>query len=81
MMMIIIILIVIIIIIIVHSPKRLFRTSTNNRFQVAMRLFRFGKNKKVVHKAQLSMSLMFLPHFDVLCDLLLNRRTDNKIKN
>ena len=89
MMMIIIILIVIIIIIIVHSPKRLFRTSTNNRFQVAMRLFsnrsqmmsKCGKNKKVAHEAQPSVSLMFLPHFDVLCDLLLNRRTDNKIKN
>ena len=24
---------------------------------------------------QLSVSLMFLPHFDILCDLLLNRRT------
>ena len=34
-----------------------------------------GKNKKVAHEAQLSVSLMFLPHFDVLCDLLLNRRT------
>ena len=34
-----------------------------------------GKNKKVVHKAQPSVSLMFLPHFDVLCDLLMNRRT------
>ena len=34
-----------------------------------------GKNKKVVHVAQLSVSLMFLPHFDILCDLLLNRRT------
>ena len=32
------------------------------------------KNKKVAHKAQPSVSLMFLPHFDVLCDLLLNRR-------
>ena len=29
-----------------------------------------GKNKKVEHEA-----LMFLPHFDILCDLLLNRRT------
>ena len=29
-----------------------------------------GKNKKVAHDA-----LMFLPHFDILCDLLLNRRT------
>ena len=26
-------------------------------------------------EAQLSVSLMFLPHFDLLCDLLLNRRT------
>ena len=34
-----------------------------------------GKNKKVTHEAQPSVSLMFLPHFDVLCDLLLNRRT------
>ena len=34
-----------------------------------------GKNKKVAHEPQLSVSLMFLPHFDVLCDLLLNRRT------
>ena len=34
-----------------------------------------GKNKKVAHEAQPSVSLMFLPHFDVICDLLLNRRT------
>ena len=33
------------------------------------------KNKKVAHEAQPSVSLMFLPHFDVLCDLLLNRCT------
>ena len=33
-----------------------------------------GKNKKVAHEVQPSVSLMFLPHFDVLCDLLLNRR-------
>ena len=54
-----------------------------NRFHVAMRLFnnksqmtsKCGKNKKVAHDAQPSVSLMFLPHFDVLCDLLLNRRT------
>ena len=54
-----------------------------NRFQVAVCLFsnrsqmmsKCGKNKKVAHKAQPSVSLMFLPHFDVLCDLLLNRRT------
>ena len=56
---------------------------TNRSFHVAVRLFsnrsqmtsKCGKNKKVVHEAQPSVSLMFLPHFDVLCDLLLNRRT------
>ena len=32
-----------------------------------------GKNKKVAHKAQPSVSLMVLPHFDVLYDPLLNR--------
>ena len=54
-----------------------------NRFHVAVRLFsnrsqmtsKCGKNKKVAHEAQPSVSLMFLPHFDVLWDLLLNRRT------
>ena len=48
-----------------------------NRFHVAVRLFsnrsqitsKCGKNKKVAHEAQPSVSLMFLPHFDVLCDL------------
>ena len=57
--------------------------SLTNRFQVAVRLFsnrsqmtsKCGKNKKEAHKAQPSVSLMFLPHFDVHCDLLLNRRT------
>ena len=33
------------------------------------------KETKVAHEAQPSVSLMFLPHFDVLCDLLLSRRT------
>ena len=54
-----------------------------NRFQVAMRLFssrsqmssKCGRNKKVANEAQPIVSLMFLPHFDVLCDLLLNRHT------
>ena len=49
------------------------------RFHVAMGLFsnrspvtsKFGKNK-----AQLPVSLMFLPHFDLLCDLFLYRPTD-----
>ena len=30
---------------------------------------------EVAHEAQPSVLLMFLPHFDVLCGLLLNRRT------
>ena len=34
-----------------------------------------GKNKEVADKPQASVSLTFLPHFDVLCDLLLNRPT------
>ena len=54
-----------------------------NRFRVAVRLFRnrsqmtskCGKNKKVAHEAQPILSLMFSPHFDVFCDLSLNRRT------
>ena len=54
-----------------------------NRFHVVMGLFsnrsqmtsKCGKNKKVAHEAQPSVSLIFLPHFDVLCDLLLNRHT------
>ena len=54
-----------------------------NRFHIAVRLFsnrsqmtsKCGKNKKVAQEAQPSVSLMFLPHFDVLCHLLLNRRT------
>ena len=42
----------------------------SNRSQMTSKC---GKNKKVAYKAQPSASLMFLPHFDVLCDLLLNR--------
>ena len=34
-----------------------------------------GKNKEVAHEPQASVSLMFLPHFDIHCDLLLNRPT------
>ena len=56
-----------------------------NRFHVAVRLFsnrsqmtsKCGKNKKVTHEAQPSVSLMFLPHFDVFCDLLLNQTHGN----
>ena len=56
-------------------------TYLTNRFHVTLRLFSnrsqmtYKKNKKVAHEGQPSVSLMFLPHFDVLCDLLLNRRT------
>ena len=34
-----------------------------------------GENNEVAHELPASKSLMFLPHWDVLCDLLLNRRT------
>ena len=34
-----------------------------------------GKIKKVAHELQASVSLMFLPLFDIFCDLLLNRHT------
>ena len=45
----------------------------SNRSQMTSKC---GKNKQVAHEAaQPSVSLMFLPHFDILCDLLLNRRT------
>ena len=37
---------------------------------------KYGKNKKVAHEAQPSVSLMILPHFEVICDLLLNRSTE-----
>ena len=34
-----------------------------------------GKNKEVAHEPQTRVSRMFLPHFDVFCDILLNRPT------
>ena len=43
----------------------------SNRLQMTSKC---GKNKKLADEAQPSVSLMFSPHFDVLCDLLLNRR-------
>ena len=56
-----------------------------NRFHVALHLFskrsqmtsKCGKNKKVAHEAYLSVSLIFLPQFDVFCDLLLNQTHGN----
>ena len=44
----------------------------SNRSQMTSKC---GKNKKVAHEAQPSVSLMFLQNFDVLCALLPNRRT------
>ena len=42
----------------------------SNRSQITSKC---GKKKKVALWAQLSMSLMLLPNFDVFCDLLLHR--------
>ena len=56
-----------------------------NRFHVAVCLFssrsqktsKCGKNKEVAHEPQASVSVMaVLPHFDVFCDLSLNRPTE-----
>ena len=66
-----------------RSSNTLFNIDLTNRFHVAVRLFsnrsqktsKCGKNKKVAHKPKPSVSLMFLPHFHIFCDLLLNRRT------
>ena len=57
--------------------------SLTNEFHVAARLFsirsqltsKCSKIKEVAHEPQVSVSLMFLPHFGVLCDLLLDRPT------
>ena len=62
-----------------RTKEMLERVRLTNRFHVAVRLFcnrlqmmsKCGKNKKVAS----SVSLMFLPYFDVFCDLLLNRRS------
>ena len=35
-----------------------------------------GKNKEVAHELQTRVSLMFLSHFDVFCDILLDRPTE-----
>ena len=64
-------------------PILLKKNYLTNRFHVAVPLFsnrsqmtsKCGKNNEVAHEPQASVSLMFLPHFDVLCDLLLNRPT------
>ena len=59
------------------------KTLYNGEFHVAVRLSsnrsqmtsKCGQNNEVAHEPQASVSLMFLPNFDVLCDLLLNRPT------
>ena len=53
---------------------------TMYRFHVAVRLFinrsqmtsKCSRNKEVAHEPQASASLMFLPHFDVFCEVLRN---------
>ena len=42
----------------------------SNRSQMTSKC---GNNKEVAHEPQASVLLIFLPHFDVFCDLLLNR--------
>ena len=52
-----------------------------NILHIAVRLFtnilqmtsKCGKKKRVTHRVQPSVSLMFLPYFDISCDLLLYR--------
>ena len=56
-----------------NANKTCLCVCLTNRFQVAVRLFsnrlqmtsKCGKNKKVADEAQPSVSLMFLPHFDL----------------
>ena len=68
------------------SSLKLFFNSLlykTNRFQVAVRLFsnrsqrtsKCGKNISDTLGCASCATFLFLPHFDVLCDLLLNRRT------
>ena len=59
----------------------LYKTNTC-RFQVAVHLFsnrsqmmsKCGKNISDTLSCALCATFLFLPHFDVICDLLLNRR-------
>ena len=68
------------------SSLKLFLNSLlyeTNRFQVAMHLFsnrsqrtsKCSKNISDTLSCALCATFLFLPHFDVMCDLLLNRRT------
>ena len=49
----------------VHTPKSVLNRTC----------FKRGKKQRSGTELQASVSLMFLPHFDVLCDLLLHRPT------
>ena len=61
----------------------IFLLYKTNRFHVAVRLFsnrsqrtsKCGKNISDTLGCASCATFLFLPHFDVLCDLLLNRRT------
>ena len=64
----------------VYFNSLLYKT---NRFQVAVHLFsnrsqrtsKCGKNISDTLGCALCATFLFLPHFHVICDLLLNRRT------
>ena len=47
---------------------------STNRIKVDVKMLQKTK-KKVAHESQASVSVMFLPHFGVFCDPLLNRTT------
>ena len=58
--------------------KQFFCSTVTCRFHVAVRLFRNRSQMtsiNVAHEAVSRVLVMFLSHFDVICDLLLNRRT------
>ena len=63
--------------------KKAFLVYKTNRFHVAMCLFsnrsqrtsKCGKNISDTLGCASCASFLFLPHFDIICDLLLNRRT------
>ena len=44
-----------------------------NRFQVVVRLF--SNRSQMMSKCGKNVTFLFLSHFDVICDLLMNRRT------
>ena len=64
----------------IYFDSLLYKT---NIFQVAMRLFsnrsqrtsKCGKNISDTLGCTVCATFLFLPHFDVICDLLLNRHT------